>query len=451
MRNIRNFFAVIICKILIVVGKMMGKKGSSTPGSIALKISPTFLLDMSKKVKKDIIMVCGTNGKTTTNNLVYSLLKSKGNKVVCNNIGANMLPGIACAFVEACSVFGTLNADYACLECDEASLRRVVPYVKPNKIIITNLFTDQLDRYGEIDDTIALLNDALTKLDDVLLILNADDPLSHSFSNGKKCVYFGIDKTRNLDLGDISDIVFCPECKSRLNYNYYHYGHLGDYVCENCSLKRPDVKYTAKNVNLEDGISFDICNDEALSKNISLSYKGFYNIYNVLSALSVYSECGYTFDDVDSVLSSYKAQIGRMESFYVNSKEFILNLSKNPAGFNQAISTLMQDKRDKSILVAINDKPGDGTDVSWLWNVNFEKLNDETIKNIYITGIRKYDMALRLKYSGINKFEIVENNIQTLKNMSSHNTDICYLLVNYTALFDTQNNLKAIMDKKEDK
>ena len=150
MTFLRNFIAILSCKLLVWVSKLLGKKGSSGPGAIALKISPNILKNLAKKVKKEIIFVCGTNGKTTTNNLIYTLLENDGNNVVCNNVGANMLYGIACAFITKASVFGNLNADYAVLECDEAYLRHAVNHIKPSKILITNLFRDQMDRYGEI-------------------------------------------------------------------------------------------------------------------------------------------------------------------------------------------------------------------------------------------------------------------------------------------------------------
>ena len=223
MRKLRNIIAVIVCKLLIIAGKLAGKKGSSAPGGIALKISPTILTDLAAQVKKEIIVVCGTNGKTTTNNLLYTILKSKGYSVVGNIIGANMLPGIACSFIDHASLSGKLNADYATIECDEASLRRIVPFLTPDKVVITNLFRDQLDRFGEVDITAALLNEALDKLSDTQLILNGDDPLSANFGKDKKCVYFGVDEKCNVTLDETKEGRYCAKCGAELEYNYIHY------------------------------------------------------------------------------------------------------------------------------------------------------------------------------------------------------------------------------------
>ena len=192
MLKLRNSLAIIACKMLIKLGVLMGKKGSSLPGSIAMRISPSVLKALASQIKKEIILVCGTNGKTTTNNLIYSLLSNDGSTVVCNNVGANMLPGVACAFISKAKISGRLNADYAAIECDEASLRHIVKHLTPHKIVITNLFRDQMDRYGEIEGTIKLINEAIDKVPDTTLILNADDPFTRQFGKGRKAIYYGV-------------------------------------------------------------------------------------------------------------------------------------------------------------------------------------------------------------------------------------------------------------------
>lgn len=234
--NIRNIIAIAACKTLIKIGKLMGKKGSSAPGSVAMKIAPNILSDLANQVKGDIIMVCGTNGKTTTNNLLCSLLESKGKNVVCNNVGANMLQGVACSFIAKAKLSGRLCADYASIECDEASLRHVVKHITPTKIVVTNLFRDQLDRYGEIEMTLGLLNEAILKVPDAQLILNADDPLSMQLGECRNCLYYGIDENCNESVNEMKEGRYCMKCGSELVYNYYHYSQLGDYKCTNCGL-----------------------------------------------------------------------------------------------------------------------------------------------------------------------------------------------------------------------
>ncbi|MBR3934318.1 MAG: Mur ligase family protein [Clostridia bacterium] len=443
MRKLRNILAIIACKLLIIAGKLAGKKGSSAPGGFALKVSPYILKDLAKQVKKEIIVVCGTNGKTTTNNLLYTLLKSKGYSVVGNIVGANMLPGIACSFIDHASIFGKLKADYATIECDEASLRRVVPHLTPDKVVITNLFRDQLDRYGEVDITISLLNEALDKLSDTELILNGDDPLSAHFGKGKKCVYFGVDEKCTTSLRETKEGRYCAECGEELNYNYSHYSQLGDYLCPKCGFKRPDLDYAAKNVNLADGLKFTIYNKDKTYP-LNLNYRGFYNIYNILASVAVLNECNEDISNLESVFAAYKPQVARMEPFNVNGKTVILNLAKNPAGFNQAIATVVSDPRKKDVMIALNDGPGDGLDISWIWDVDFEKLSEANLTSLTASGVRLNDLALRLKYAGFEDVLSKENNKQTLAEVISGDGEIAYILVNYTAMFGTQTNLKSL-------
>ncbi|MBQ4630720.1 MAG: DUF1727 domain-containing protein [Clostridia bacterium] len=442
MKKIKNMIAIMVCKFLTFASKLMGKKGSSGPGGIALKISPTLLKDLSSQIKGDIIMVCGTNGKTTTNNLIYSLLKSKGKTVVCNNVGANMLPGVACAFINMSTVFGRMKADCASIECDEASLRRVVPHVKPTMVVVTNLFRDQLDRYGEIEMTLGYLDEAIAKVPDVKLVLNGDDPVSVQLGKDRKCITFGVDENCNVNVRESKEGRFCLNCSHELSYNYYHYSQLGDYYCPNCGFKRPSIDYGAKNVSMTDGISFDI--DGKIKTKLSVNYRGFYNIYNILASVAVLCECNESCDGINSVFDLYKPQIGRMESFIIDGKQTVLNLAKNPAGFNQAIATVMTDVRPKSVLIAVNDAPSDGRDVSWLWDVDFEKLKESNAKNIFVSGTRKHDLAVRLKYGGFENVTVCETSRDDLKTIISSDGDICYMLVNYTVLFETQSNLKAL-------
>ncbi len=447
MKKLRNIIAIITCKLLIIAGKLAGKKGSSAPGGIALKISPTILADLASQVKKQIIFVCGTNGKTTTNNLIYTLLKSKGYSVVGNIVGANMLPGIACSFIAHSSIWGRLGADYAAIECDEASLRRVVPHITPDKVVITNLFRDQLDRFGEVDITAALLNEALDKLPETGLILNEDDPLSANFGNGKNCKYFGIDEACNVAEDRSAEGRYCTHCSAELDYVYSHYSQLGKYICPSCGFKRPELDYAVRNVDMSKGLSFVIYNGaDAYAYN--LNYRGFYNIYNILASVAVLKECGEDISSLEAVFAAYKPQIARMEPFDIKGKTVILNLAKNPAGFNQAISTLVSDPAPKDVMIALNDGPGDGIDISWIWDVDFEKLSQANVTSLTASGVRMHDLALRLKYAGFEDVSTKDNNRQTIADVADGNGEIAYILVNYTAMFGTQTNLKTMEGDK---
>lgn len=443
MNKLRRLFAIYCCKALIFAGKLMGKKGSSTPGGIALKLYPNILRDLAHQVQHETIFVCGTNGKTTTNNLLYALLSHDGSKVVCNTVGANMLAGVTCAYINACSLSGKLYADYAAIECDEASLRHIAKHVQPDRLVITNLFRDQLDRYGEIDITIRLLNEALDKLPDTTLVLNGDDPLCVQFGQGRKAIYYGIDEDCNVSVNETKEGQFCLQCGAPLQYQYYHYSQLGHYACTKCGFRRPAPDYSARDINLDGKLAFTIYYG-GKTYPLDLNYRGFYNIYNVLASFAAYKSLGLPTDGLDAVFHAYRPQIGRMEAFTIAGKQVIFNLSKNPAGFNQAIATLVSDRRKKDVMVVINDNAQDGIDVSWLWDVDFDRLHDANIGRLTASGIRKYDIGLRLKYAGFDHIKTVSRSRASLLDAIQGPGEVCYVLVNYTALFSTQDDLKAL-------
>lgn len=438
----RKLLAIWAAKISAVAGRLIGKKSSSSPGVIALKICPDLISRLSKNITHGVIVTCGTNGKTTTNNLLNTALLKCGYTTVCNNLGANMVGGIATAFALAADLKGGLKADWAVLEVDEASARRVFAHIKPNYMVITNLFRDQLDRYGEIDITVNLLNEAIDMANNVKLILNGDDPLTAQFGDGRDAKYFGISEKVLPQIDETKEGQFCVKCGHEMKYNYFHYSQLGDYYCENCGNKRPAIDFDATNVNLSGSMKFTVNG----SVNIDVNYRGFYNIYNILAVYSALSVMGIKTDGFNAMLADYKPQIGRMELIDLG-KPVILNLAKNPAGFNQAIQTVMLDKRKKDIIVAINDLANDGRDVSWLWDVDFDKLSDENLNTLITTGIRLYDISLRFKYADVKVDYITKNMKQAINRCLSTDSEVCYVLVNYTALYPTQTTMLEI--KKE--
>ena len=440
----RKLLAIWAAKAAAVAGRIMGKKSSSTPGSIALKICPDFIKIVSKNISKGIVIVCGTNGKTTTNNLLNSALLKCGYTTVCNNLGANMISGVANAFALSCSITGKLKVDYAVLEIDEASARRVFAHLKPDYMVVTNLFRDQLDRYGELDTTIALIDEAVAMAQGVKLILNGDDPLSAQFGDGREAYYYGISEKVLPQVDESKEGQFCVKCGAEQKYNYFHYSQLGDYYCENCGNKRPAIDFDATDINLSGSMKFTVNK----SFDIDVNYRGFYNIYNILAVYSALSVMGISIEGFNDILADYKPQIGRMELMDLG-KPVILNLAKNPAGFNQAIQTVMLDKRKKDVIIAINALENDGQDVSWLWDVDFDRLSDETLNTLTTTGMRVYDISLRFKYAGVNIDLITDNMREAIERALKTDAEVCYVLVNYSALFSTQNIMLDIKKERE--
>lgn len=439
--NIRRLVAIWAAKGTGVGCKLLGRQGVTWAGKIALKIYPPILQELSKEIRKDIFVVCGTNGKTTTNNMLCAALEAEGNKVICNHTGSNMLNGVVAAFVLGARLNGHIDADYACIEVDEASTRHVFTKINPDYMVMTNLFRDQLDRYGEIDITMNILDEMIRKVPKMKLVINGDDALSVYLGqkSGNQCEYYGISKpVIETQTNEIREGRFCKCCGERLNYNFYHYSQLGDYSCPKCGFKRPDLKFDAENVEVGENLSFMV-----EGRRISANYKGFYNVYNILAAYAGVRVAGLGAEHFQDMLSKFNPENGRMEHFKLGNTDVVLNLAKNPAGFNQNISAVMQDKEDKDVIIAINDNAQDGIDISWLWDVDFDRLGIENVKSITVSGIRCHDMRLRLKYVDIPS--ILQGDVEkAIRARVADGTGNLYVLVNYTALFSTRNILKKL-------
>lgn len=444
--NIRRLIAVWSGRLIKTACQITGKQGVTLAGKVALSIYPPILKELASEVRKDIFIVCGTNGKTTTNNLLADFIASNGNKVVCNRTGSNMLNGVASAFVLSAGLNGHLNADYACIEIDEASTVRVLPHFKPDYMILTNLFRDQLDRYGEIDITMDLLSRAMKMAPDMKLLVNGDDSLSTylAMENSNPYTAYGISEQvfQEENSREIREGRFCKRCGEKMEYHFYHYSQLGDYYCPKCGFKRPIPEFDASHIDLSDGLAFAV-----KGRHIKANYRGFYNIYNILAVFGAASMAGIPTENFNKVLGNYTPQFGRNEIFHINDTKVMLNLAKNPAGFNQNIRAVMTDPSEKDIIILINDNSQDGTDVSWLWDVDFDRLKDANAASITVSGIRCQDMRLRLKYVDIPSHlePDIEKAIESKINSGTKNL---YVLVNYTGLYSTHNILKKMEGTK---
>lgn len=445
--RIRLILAIWACKLAIFSSRLLGKQGSSMPGQLAMTICPQVLELLSAQVKKDIIVVCGTNGKTTTNNLLSAFIQSKGYRVVCNDYGANMIMGVCCAFAEKADLLGRLNADYACLEVDEASSVKVLRHIKPTTMVITNLFRDQLDRYGEVELTLDYIRRALSLSPQTRLVLNGDDPLVAQLGENtdRICCYVGVDEDTGAGQDETREGRLCMFCGKQLSYEYYHYSQLGKFHCPGCGFRRHTLDFRVHDVELSNGLAFslDYQGETAL---FQVNYRGFYNIYNI--ALSY---CGAVLSlgeapDHQAVLSAYQPQVGRMEAFTVCDKQVVLNLAKNPAGFNQAIAAVLTDAREKDVLIAVNDNPSDGRDISWLWDVDFERLISGGVRRLVVSGIRADELQLRMKYAGFAESNLLKvyDAKEALRALVQGEGTVCYALANYTATFPMQKILKEL-------
>ncbi len=445
----RKILAIIIAKIAIALAKLMGHKGTNFGGEIALRICPDILAWFGSQVKKKIILVTGTNGKTSTNNMIYSMIRQSGHTCVCNKLGANLDSGLISAFINSCTLTGRIDAEYASLEVDEASLAKVMAHLKPDTIVFTNLFRDQLDGYTELDALLDKIRGSLEKSQDTVLLLNSDDPslasLGEDLAHAK--YYYGIETQMDMGSQDVDkDSVLCKLCGEKLDYDHYFYSQLGHYTCTKCHFKRPipDFKAFIEDKGQKRELTAIGKDDFKVVRDFTTNDS--YSIYNTLAAISAGGVLGFTAESVKKGLENYRPQVGRMENFYIG-KPITLNLAKNPVGFNETLKIISQDMSSKVVAIGVNDLPQDGRDVSWLWDTNFEILLDidDTIVNYTVFGRRRYDMALRLKYAGIdeNKLTVAETVEDAIDSVVKNLSDTGYVLLNYSLLFETQKILKG--------
>lgn len=422
--------------------------GTAAPGLFALSLDQNLIKKIVKKIPQGSIIITGTNGKTTTSRMLSEILKKEGLSVIHNRAGSNLLRGIASTIVEKANLSGNLKADIAIWEVDEAVMPYAVSETNPRLVAITNLFRDQLDRYGEINKLKKIWQEALKKTL-ATLILNSDDPsVAHLGHETKgKVVYFGIsDKKQGGGvLPRIADAKYCPSCTTPLLYEIVYASHMGNYRCPQCGHVRPKPHITTdKIVKLEpDRAEFALAIKKRKA-DISLSVGGLYNIYNALAAAACAYALGIKTESIKFGLSSFKAAFGRVEKIKIGEKTLSLFLVKNPTGFNEVINTIFAKPIERSILIAINDKIADGRDVSWLWDVDFEKLAGK-LKNLIITGIRAQDLALRLKYAGIINNAYVDNDFEkAIRKVLSQKDKNIYILPTYTAMLEIRKTLNKM-------
>ena len=433
--NIKSFFSILAGKITIFLSKHIFKGGSTFPGTVALKFDKKILSTVAKDYK--VILVTGTNGKTTTTSMITNIFKNKGYRVITNNTGANLFRGIVSCFIDNYRFSKSNKGSYAIIEVDEANLKFVTDYITPEIITITNLFRDQLDRYGEVYTTLDKILVGIHKVPSSTLVLNGDDSLFGVLDVENPKVYYGfvnpINDNNTIDIN--ADAKFCKVCKAPYKYNFVTYNHLGDYYCTECGYKRPELKYKMEAIlNQTPNSSTVIIN----GNEVSISQSGVYNIYNGLCAYSIASEDGIENSIIASSLGKVDSSFGRQEEIQIEDKKVKIILVKNPAGYNQALDTLCLNKEDFSTLFMLNDNYADGRDVSWIWDVNFEKLSSLPIQDVFISGIRLYDMAVRLKTAGLNEESfIIEGDYEKLtEKLKTSKSNNIYILATYTAMIN---------------
>lgn len=430
--KLKFYLSLIIARCAYIGIRLLNKSsGTSFVGMLVLKICPDFLKYCSKYIKKRIITITGTNGKSTTSGLIAHILETAHQNVVHNLKGANMLTGVANVF--ALSIAPLKRYDYAVIESDEAYLTKLYDYMKSDYLVVTNLFRDQLDRYGELNTTAEFIKNAIDKNSDLKLILNADDPIVATFDRTKYAVYYGFENVEYdcsyEHKSNAPTEVFNCMCGEELKYSKQFFAQQGHYYCPKCGYKRHECNYSA-DVKVYNDYSILTVRNRGISFEFKVNLAGLYNAYNALAAISLGFEAGMNQEEIQKSLDTYQAIFGRTEKRTINGNPAVIQLIKNPTGASEVLKTV---DLKSNIVIAINDNYADGRDISWLWDSDFEQLKNAE-KLVITSGCRANDMATRLKYAGIPQEKIiVEPNIKKAidKATTAGKTTI---LPSYTAL-----------------
>ena len=458
LKKMRLTVAIIITKLAVIVLRLLNRGGTTFPGKIALKICPNILSELSDKFR--VIMVTGTNGKTTTCRICAGMLDKSGIKYIANKSGANLASGITTTLIDALSLTGKAMVRTALLETDEAAFKTVAPKLKPEIIIVTNFFKDQLDRFGELYSTLNYVRDGILSSPESTLILNADDSLCASLGQGvdNPVFYFGFADGvyPETNFSSNNDAPYCMNCSARYEYSSVTFAHLGHFKCPRCNYERPEAKIECTQVlhydNLTSTVEIKVPDGKFAVK---LALPGLYNIYNALAATGL----GYLLElsekDIIHVLEGFETGFGRMETVNVMDREIKMILVKNPTGFNQVLRYMMTQNNRCVVTLALNDKLADGTDISWIWDVDFEILSfmQNKIRFFYVSGDRAEDMAVRLKYAGIDEelIRIEHNENQLIDKILAEagENETIYILPTYSAMLDIRQVLKNRFNLKD--
>jgi len=417
--------------------------GTALPGLLVERIDPGLVAAMAARLGQGSVLVTGTNGKTTTARLLRNILAVAGFRPVANRAGSNMLRGIAAALAEASGWRGRIDGEsqgIGVFEVDEATVPAVASRVNPRAIVFTNLFRDQLDRYGEVERVASIWREAVSRLPEgVTLVLNADDPSVSALGAAAKgpVIYYGLDGAANLagPIEHAADARWCTACGAELAYQSVFYGHIGQWECPRCGRRRPPCQVAGRRaVLLADAVEVEARLPGA-DVHLRLPLAGLYNAYNALAAAAGASALGVGAGHIQEGLAAATAAFGRQERVEIGGRSVHILLAKNPAGLNQVLETIAG-AAPLNIAIFLNDGLADGRDISWIWDVDFERLSGK-VQGLVVSGTRAWDLALRLKYAGLDPWGHVEpDTAKALRRAlaSAPGQEPLYVIPTYTAM-----------------
>lgn len=412
------------------------RPAANLPGKIALAIDPALLDELRGKCTQGSVITVGTNGKTSTNNLLADAFEAAGRTIICNRTGANLAAGITSALLQQPA------AQWGVFECDELWLAHVLPRLRSNYVLLLNLFRDQLDRCGEIDRIQTSIAGALAASPDTVLVYNADDPLCARIADEvpNRTIAYGLDESMDLAQNTVTDAQMCQKCDGMVRYHYRQYGQLGDYFCDQCDFARPMLDFAGRDIVIgAAGVTMEICGP-AGCESVHTPQPTPYAAYNLVAAYALCREVGIPTADFQRAQDAFNPRNGRLQRYRLGGRDVLLNLAKNPTGFNQNLKIVEADQGPKMVAFFINDQVADGHDISWIWDIDFEELAGQPDTVVFAGGSRAHDLAVRLKYAGI-EAAVIENiedafdRLGVLTAAGALPSDAAvYAIANYTAL-----------------
>ena len=400
----RRFLAIVLCKLGRFAGKLVGK-GSSLPGKLALKVCPDILSRV--RLPAHIIAVTGSNGKTSTVEMIAAILRADGKNVIYNQEGSNQIEGVTTLILTHATLGGRVRADVLLLESDERYARYSFRYFHPTEFVITNLYRDQLTRNGHPEWVYDAILPAIHP--ETELILNADDPLSSCFARGhEKVIWFGLDRCSfdvDAPTGAYHDGACCPVCRGPMEYGYVHYNHIGAYRCPKCGHQKPATDCTATAVDLEKG---RLTIDGAVT--VDLAFRSIYNVYNILAAYAVCRRTGASPETCAGVLSRYLLKNGRMQTFRLGGRHGTLLTSKheNSIAYDTNLRYIAASGEPCTVLVIVDavSRKYFTSETSWLWDIDFDQLNAPHVREIVLSGRYCSDLAERFSYTELKNWRV---------------------------------------------
>lgn len=400
---IRFIIALWVGKGARAALRLLRRNATYFPGYVALKLCPDFMGRVGKP--KKIIAVTGSNGKTTVSNLLNDVLTGEGHRVLNNQLGSNVAAGIATSLLYGSGFFGKAKYDMAVLEVDERSSRRIYPYVKPDYLVITNLFRDSPMRNAHPQYIAGFIEGTVPKT--TRLILNADDLISSRICPDNPRVYFGLDRMATdvtECINHINDVQICPVCSGELIYEYRRYHHIGRAHCRDCGFESPDSDYFATDIDTE-AMTMTV-SDQDVKESFGLLSDSIFNIYNMVTVIATLRELGLSFDAIKAGLEKTKIVETRFNAQKAGDVTVVMQMSKdkNALAGSRAFDYISGLPGDKEIILMMNclhDQEHWSENVTWLYDCDFEFLNKDNIRRIVATGPRAKDYVLRLLLAGV--------------------------------------------------